>query len=173
MPVFAEETGTTAVLKLPDIGDTAKLALVDIDNSRQARTIDGDPKTWEDGSPKMTKIVHAVILETAGATLGDDPARPGDTCAIYVEGGTYVEWKKALEEYAKPVATGTRFSWTFERTEPAKTRGYNDRKVRAFRFADPTAETTTQCETLYDQRHTTPPPLETPTAALRPDEEPF
>lgn len=179
MPVFTEETAArVAVLKLPDIGNNALLALVDIDNSRQARNIEGEPLFWDNGDPRMTKIVHAVVLETDGAMLGDEAAAAGDEAAIFVEGGTYVEWKRAVEEYGRPLATGMRIRWTYERDEPAKTRGYNARKIRSFKFGEPTAETAAQADRLYAARKTTV--LETapatggvPAEPLRPEEAPF
>jgi hypothetical protein len=136
-----EQTPKTHTLKLENIGDSANGILCHVDNSRQAQDIDNQPKTWDDGTPRMTKIVYLHVNDGNGINSATgETAQHGDILAIFVEGGTFVEWKKAVDEYPAGLETGTLVNWVYvEDVKPQNPR-HNARKRKAFTFSDPTAE---------------------------------
>ena len=89
-----EQATKTNTLKLPEIGDYADGILCHVDNSRQAHDIDGNPKTWTDGTPRMTKIVWLSITNASPGAVNsatETTPQPGDLLAVFVEGGTFID----------------------------------------------------------------------------------
>lgn len=187
MPAFDETPGgkNPPSIKLLEIGDEAILALVDIDNTKQAHDYDGNPLFWDDGGVRYTKIVSAVVLTAGAAVTGrqgeEVPVAAGDVVSIFVEGSNFYGWRDGLEAFGGQLETGTIFRYRFERTEAPKNPRHNPRQVRSFTFKDSTPETSAQCEALWQERQAPARVLEpaaapaaAPVAApLGADEEPF
>jgi hypothetical protein len=87
-------SGGVPTAKFPDIGDAHKGVILSMEK-RQARDIDNNPKTWDDGSPVMQWVIDLATDERDPAITDDDGTR-----RLYVKGGKAVGTKggKSLEE---------------------------------------------------------------------------
>jgi len=150
-------TGVPAV-KFPSIGDKVTVGIVDVQQYQQ-RTMDGTPKTWDNGDPKMGKRVIGLVVAAKNATLkendADRPVAVDDLVAFYCEGSRFFTWKDALKDHG-PVSVGDIMDWEFESEEPAKQRGYNPRKVYKAEIHSPSLaemEIKQKCIDAYHELH--------------------
>lgn len=127
----APGTGGPPSIKFPSVGDSVIVGIVDVSDYQQ-RTIDGTPKTWDNGNPMMGKRVTGLVIESKNATIKEDdddrPVEPGDLVSFYCEGSRFFTWRDALKEHGA-VVVGDVMQWTFARTEKASKKSYNDRKI--------------------------------------------
>jgi len=148
--LFNERTPKTHTLKLENIGDYASGIICFADESRQATDIDGQLKWWDGGRPRMTTILYQEIIGGNGINSATgEIAQDGDVLAIFVEGGTHVEFEKARAEYApKEVDVGTFVRWEYVEDVRAHNPRHNARKVKAFTFSDRTPESIVVAERI-------------------------
>lgn len=150
-------TGVPAV-KFPNIGDKITVGIVDVQPYQQ-KQMGGELKTWENGDPMMGKRVIGLTITGKNATLKDnDTDRPvvaDDLVAFYCEGSRFFTWKDALKDHGA-VAVGDIMDWEFAGEEPAKKKGYNNRKVYTAEIHTPTLaemEIKQKCIDAYHELH--------------------
>lgn len=150
-------TGVPAV-KFPAVGDKVTVGIVDVQPYQQ-KTMQGEPKTWDNGDPKMGKRVIGLVVTGKNATLKDnDEDRPvvqDDLVAFYCEGSRFFTWKDALKDHGA-VAVGDIMDWEFEAEEPAKQKGFHPRKVYKAEIHSPTLaemEIKQKCIDAYHELH--------------------
>jgi hypothetical protein len=105
---------------------------------RQQTDLDGNLLTWDNGDPRMQLVV------TLATDLRDDPEDDG-VRAVYVKGSKSPGSKSVHDAVraavqragAKGLEVGGTLTISFVGTEPAKTRGYSDRKLWEAQYAVP------------------------------------
>lgn len=154
-------TGGPPAVKFHAPDDHVIVGIVDVKDYHQ-HNIDGVPQTWSDGTAKMGKRVTGLVVAGKGAYTGGSGEEidvdAGDLVTFYCEGGRHYTWRDAVAE-AGGVNVGDVMRWMFERTEPAKTRGFNDRKVYVAQIRRPEAkdgDLPARCVEQYQQLQNAP-----------------
>lgn len=101
--------------------------------SQQTDMQSGDPLSWPDGKPKMQVVVKVQTDEADPDDTFDDGVR-----ALYIKGQMQQAVGQALRKVgAKGLRKGgtLRVAWVSE--EPAKTRGFNPKKIFAAEYTPP------------------------------------
>lgn len=166
---------TAPSLKLPNLGDTVVVAIAREETVPlyEYRTDGAKIRAKTRDGKERNQLRLAVVVMSGKAVTGEtlEAVPPGDEAVIYLSGHnwfSYIESTKALGG----VNVGDVLQWKYERDEPGS--GGVDKKIRAatLRHARPDeAEVVAQCEAIY--RRLTATPLESATAPVDDDEEPF
>lgn len=136
--------GGGASAKFENIGDTVTGTIVSTAVRQQTDMATGAPLVWDNGDPRMQLVVS---LQT---DIRDDTDDDG-VRAIYVK-GSKAPGSKSLHDavraavqdaHAKGLEPGGTLTVSYIGTEPAKTRGFNDRKLWAARYTAPDHAATT------------------------------
>lgn len=116
----------SAFSKDDPIGTSVEGEIVEIRAEQQTDFTTGEPLYYPNGKPKPQVVIH---LQT---TL-QDPNRVGDSGirGVYVKGYNIGQLRLACRQagVGDHPNVGDRLKATFARTQPAKTRGYNDAKI--------------------------------------------
>lgn len=157
-PVLDTPNVGVPAIKFPAVGDEVTVGIVDVQQYQQ-RTIDGELKTWDDGSPKMGKRVIGLVVTAKNATLkendADRPVVADDLVAFYCEGARFFTWKNALKDHGA-VSVGDIMDWKFDHEDPPKKRGYNPTKIYVAEIHTPKLqemEIKQKCIDAYHELH--------------------
>lgn len=116
----------SAFSKDDPIGTSVEGEIVEIRAEQQTDFTTGEPLYYPNGKPKPQVVIH---LQT---TL-NDPNRVGDSGirGVYVKGYNIGQLRLACRQagVGDHPNVGDHLKATFARTQPAKTRGYNDAKI--------------------------------------------
>lgn len=116
----------SAFSKDDPIGTSVEGEIVEIRAEQQTDFTTGDPLYYPNGKPKPQVVIH---LQT---TL-NDPNRVGDSGirGVYVKGYNIGQLRLACRQagVGDHPNVGDHLKATFARTQPAKTRGFNDAKI--------------------------------------------
>lgn len=116
----------SAFSKDDPIGTSVEGEIVEIRAEQQTDFTTGEPLYYPNGKPKPQVVIH---LQT---TL-QDPNRVGDSGirGVYVKGYNIGQLRLACRQagVGDHPNVGDHLKATFARTQPAKTRGYNDAKI--------------------------------------------
>lgn len=116
----------SAFSKDDPIGTSVEGEIVEIRAEQQTDFTTGEPLYYPNGKPKPQVVIH---LQT---TL-QDPNRVGDSGirGVYVKGYNISQLRLACRQagVGDHPDVGDHLKATFARTQPAKTRGYNDAKI--------------------------------------------
>lgn len=134
--ITLEQPGTAgppvAALRAP--GAHVIVGIVDV-TPYQQRTIEGDPLTWADGTPKMGKAITGLVVSahnTARGTENKQPSttdvQPGDLVRFYAEKGRHYTWKDAVDAHGT-VNVGDVMKWERLDDKPPTNRAHNPQKV--------------------------------------------
>jgi hypothetical protein len=124
--------------KFDQVGDTITGDIVSTEVRQQTDMKDGSPLVWENGDPRMQLVV------TLATDLRDDEDDDGHR-AVYVKGSKAFGSRSLHDAVraavqaanAKGLEPGGRLTVSYVGTEPAKTRGYSDRKLYEAQYAAP------------------------------------
>lgn len=127
--------GKSAKFEQP--GDTITGDIVSTE-VRQQTDLQGNPLVWDNGDPRMQLVV------TLATDLRDDADDDGHR-AVYVKGSKAFGSKSLHDAVraavqnagAKGLEPGGRLTVSYTGAEPAKTRGFNDRKLYEASYAAP------------------------------------
>jgi len=139
--------------------------------------------TWDDGKPKMGKVVTGLVIDSAHAVTGGDwradyadgtPLQPGDLITFWCEKGKWFTYKEAVKE-AGGVNVGDVMRWDRLEDEPPTKRGAAPQKVNKARIRRPEAkdgDLADRCVAAYHDQASRPAldsaPHEAPVAAEAP-----
>jgi hypothetical protein len=123
--------------KFDQVGDTITGAIVSTE-VRQQTDLQGNPLVWDNGDPRMQLVV------TLATDLRDDAEDDGHR-AVYVKGSKAFGSKSLHDAVraavqnagAKGLEPGGRLTVSYVGSEPAKTRGFSDRKLWEATYAAP------------------------------------
>ncbi|WP_263121146.1 hypothetical protein [Cellulomonas sp. RIT-PI-Y] len=123
--------------KFDQVGDTVTGKIVSTE-IRQQTDLQGNPLEWDNGDPRMQLVV------TLATDIRDDDEDDGHR-ALYVKGSKAFGSKSlhdavrsaVQESGAKGLETGGTLTVSYTGSEPAKTRGFNDRKLYQASYAAP------------------------------------
>ena len=113
-------------------GAKVVVGIVNVDDYQQRDFDSGDLLTWDDGKPKMGKVITGLVVSADNTLAGSDdegtPAQPGDLVSFWCEGGRFYTYRDAVKE-AGGINVGDVMLWTRLDDEPPKKKGFNPRKV--------------------------------------------
>ena len=130
--------GGGASASFDQIGDSITGTIVSAEVKQQTDITDGKPLTWDDGSPRMQLVV---TLQTSDRNDDEDDGQR----RIYVKGSKKAGSRSLHDAVAtavrsagaKSLEVGGTLTVTFDGEEPAKTRGFNPRKLYTATYAAP------------------------------------
>jgi hypothetical protein len=122
--------------KFETIGAVVGGVIVDDPQVVQQKDIKtGAPKTWDDGNPMMQLVVKVKTDERDPDDAEDDGVR-----AIYIKAQMRQAVADAVRKAgAKDLEVGGTLKVKFTGTEPASTKGFNDKKIYAAQYEKPAA----------------------------------
>ena len=148
-------------VKLPNIGSYVAGQVWNFSETQATQFGTGVPLYWPDGTPKMAYILTIRATQASGAMAGKKdeltPVNPGDDVTVWLQGGDAAEWSRALKEKGS-LEIGDFFAQKYERDEPSKTPGHQDRKVRTILLRSAEGDEVArvaECEQLYAANATT------------------
>lgn len=125
-------TGGAPVAKFPTPGTTVKGTVESAVVSQQT-DIDGTPKTWDDGNPRMQIVV---TLQTDERTLDDDDGKR----RVFVKGQMLTALKDALRVAgAKSPEVGGTLAIQYKEDGEQKRAGFNAPKIYVAKYKAPEA----------------------------------
>lgn len=145
-----------------EVGTIVSGTVVGDPQVQQQKDMDGELKTYKDGNPAMQLVIKVQTTDRDPEDPDDDGVR-----AVYFKG----QMKSALADACRrvgvkaPEAGGT-LAVKFTGTEPAATKGFNDKKLYACKY---TAPATPTAAAVDDFLGTTT----TPAPAAKTDDPPF
>lgn len=116
----------SAFSKDDPIGTSVEGEIVEIRAEQQTDFTTGEPLYYPNGKPKPQVVIHLQTTMTDPNRIGDSGIR-----GVYVKGYNIGQLRLACRQAGvgdRP-NVGDRLKATFARTQPAKTRGYNDAKI--------------------------------------------
>ena len=101
----------------------------------QQRDFDsGDLLTWDDGKPKMGKVITGLVVSASDTLAGGadgDPAQPGDLLSFWCEKGKWFTYRDAVKA-AGGINVGDVMLWErLDDEPPAKKGAYPMKKYKA------------------------------------------
>lgn len=159
-------------------GSSIVVGIVNVDDYQQRDFDTGDLLFWDDGKPKMGKVVTGLVVRAEGVTNGtDDDAnetQPGDLVSFWCERGKWFTYRDAVKA-AGGINVGDVMKWTREADEPPTRKGAYPRKVYAAVIRRPEAkdgDLADRCVAEYHRLRDRP-SLDEQAPAAHDDEEPF
>jgi hypothetical protein len=138
----APSSGGPPAIKFDKPGAYVVCGIVDVKEYQQRDLATGDLLTWDDGKPKMGKMVTALVVSADGAYTGrdddQDPAAVGDVVTFWCEKGKHYTWRDAVKAHGK-VLVGDVMKWERLADEPPKKAGFNAQKVYRAALRSPEA----------------------------------
>lgn len=124
----------------------------------QQRDFDsGELLTWDDGGPKLGKVVTGIIVTATDCTVpdGDDlrEAAPGDVVSFWCERGKWFPYRDAVAA-AGGVNVGDVMRWARLEDDAPKKRGHNGKKNFDVKIRRPEArdgDLADRCVALYHE----------------------
>ena len=117
---------------LTEPGANVVVGIVNVADYQQRDFDSGELLTWDDGGPKMGKVVTGLVVSAEGTLCGNDSdapfAQPGDLVSFWCEGGRHYTWRDAVRD-ANGANVGDVMRWVRLEDEPPKKKGFNPRKV--------------------------------------------
>lgn len=116
----------SAFSKDDPIGTSVEGEIVEIRAEQQTDFTTGEPLFYPNGKPKPQVVIHLQTTMTDPNRIGDSGIR-----GVYVKGYNIGQLRLACRQagVGDHPNVGDRLKATFARTQPAKTRGYNDAKI--------------------------------------------
>lgn len=116
----------SAFSKDDPIGTSVEGEIVEIRAEQQTDFTTGEPLYYPNGKPKPQVVIHLQTTMTDSNRIGDSGIR-----GVYVKGYNIGQLRLACRQagVGDHPNVGDRLKATFARTQPAKTRGYNDAKI--------------------------------------------
>lgn len=116
----------SAFSKDDPIGTSVEGEIVEIRAEQQTDFTTGEPLYYPNGKPKPQVVIHLQTTMTDPNRVGDSGIR-----GVYVKGYNIGQLRLACRQagVGDHPNVGDRLKATFARTQPAKTRGYNDAKI--------------------------------------------
>lgn len=116
----------SAFSKDDPIGTSVEGEIVEIRAEQQTDFTTGEPLYYPNGKPKPQVVIHLQTTMTDPNRIGDSGIR-----GMYVKGYNIGQLRLACRQagVGDHPNVGDRLKATFARTQPAKTRGYNDAKI--------------------------------------------
>ena len=116
----------SAFSKDDPIGTSVEGKIVEIRAEQQTDFTTGEPLYYPNGKPKPQVVIHLQTTMTDPNRIGDSGIR-----GVYVKGYNIGQLRLACRQagVGDHPNVGDRLKATFARTQPAKTRGYNDAKI--------------------------------------------
>ena len=116
----------SAFSKDDPIGTSVEGEIVEIRAEQQTDFTTGEPLYYPNGKPKPQVVIHLQTTMTDPNRIGDSGIR-----GVYVKGYNIGQLRLACRQagVGDHPNVGDRLKATFARTQPAKTRGYNDAKI--------------------------------------------
>lgn len=119
--------------KFPTPGTTVKGTIEDAVLSQQT-DLDGKPKTWDDGNPRM-QVVVTLATDERDASVDDDKG----TRRVFIKGQMLSALKDALKKAgAKNIEVGGTLAVRYTEDEASTKTGYNAKKVYVCQYKAPT-----------------------------------
>ena len=124
----------------------------------QQRDFDtGDLLTWDDGGPKMGKVVTGIVVSATDTTVpdGENASRdvvPGDVVSFWCEGGKWFPYRDAVAA-AGGVNVGDVMRWVRTEDDPPKKRGHNPKKNYEVQIRRPEAKDGDLADRCVDKYH--------------------
>jgi hypothetical protein len=172
-------SGGPPSVALGNPGDSVTVGIVNVDEYQQRDLQTGDLIKWDDGKPKMGKVVTAIVVSSSGATVGSNDelrdVQPGELVSFWCEKGKHFTWRDAVKA-AGGVKLGDVMLWTRGADDPPKKAGFNPKKnyTARIRRAEPKdGDLTDRCFAAYQELKDRPSfEAAAPTGGYA-DEEPF
>jgi hypothetical protein len=165
--------------KLNAPGASITVGIVNVDDYQQRDLGSGELLTWDDGKPKMGKVVTGLVITSSDTTVGKDgderPATAGDLVTLWIEKGKHYTWRDAVKA-AGGVKLGDVMLWTRGEDKPATKAGFNPQKVYTARIRRSEAkdgDLAERCFAAYQEAKDRPTFEAAPSAPQYTDEEPF
>lgn len=116
----------SAFSKDDPIGTSVEGEIVEIRAEQQTDFTTGEPLYYPNGKPKPQVVIHLQTTMTDPNRIGDSGIR-----GVYVKGYNIGQLRLACRQagVGDHPNVGDHLKATFARTQPAKTRGYNDAKI--------------------------------------------
>ena len=116
----------SAFSKDDPIGTSVEGEIVEIRAEQQTDFTTGEPLYYPNGKPKPQVVIHLQTTMTDPNRIGDSGIR-----GVYVKGYNIGQLRLACRQagIGDHPNIGDHLKATFARTQPAKTRGYNDAKI--------------------------------------------
>lgn len=172
-------------IKLLNPGDSAVVAVVDAEWVDSTDMQTGKPKLKDDGLTVRKQMRLTALYRGGTAKVGNrndgytDPEQ-GALVTVFLEGHRAGKWVDANKALGRDVQVGDLVRVVFDRTERAKTVGFNDLKVWDVSVKDNEDHAlVAECEEAYHQRKAAPPiavgatPSATNTTRPEPGEDPW
>lgn len=121
--------GGAKTFKFAEIGDTVEGEIADVVTA-QSTTIDGEPETWADGSPKM----QIVLTVKTGLNESDDD---DGLRKVYVKGNLFAELRNAVKASGARLAVGGGFKARYDSDGEPPKRGYSPPKLFKVKYTPP------------------------------------
>jgi hypothetical protein len=107
-------------------GATLVVGIVNVNEYQQRDFATGDPKTWNDGKPKMGKVITGLVVSATDVTLGTADGAPaataGDLVSIWCEGSRFIAYRDAIRD-GNGINVGDVMRWTREADGPSAVKG--------------------------------------------------
>lgn len=124
---FSQQGGAPSAFSKDDpIGTSVEGEIVEIRAEQQTDFTTGEPLYYPNGKPKPQVVIHLQTTMTDPNRIGDSGIR-----GVYVKGYNIGQLRLACRQagVGDHPNVGDHLKATFARTQPAKTRGFNDVKI--------------------------------------------
>ena len=113
-------------------GASVVVGIVNVADYQQRNFDTKEPEFWDDGKPKMGKVITGIVVTATDTTCGTDdaapPAAPGDLVTFWCEKGKHFTWRDAVRAHGA-VSPGDVMRWERLEDEPPARRGMHPQKV--------------------------------------------
>jgi hypothetical protein len=160
-------------------GASITVGIVNVDEYQQRDFDSGDLLTWDDGKPKMGKVVTGLVVAAVNTLIGtDDDARPavaGELVNFWMEKGKHFTWRDAVKA-AGGVKLGDVMLWERGEDKPPTKRGLKPQQVYTARIRRSEAkdgDLAERCFAAYQEAKDRPTFEAAPSVPQYTDEDPF
>jgi hypothetical protein len=124
------------------------VGIVNVGDYQQRDFDTREPLTWDDGKPKMGKVVTGLVVSAEGVVTGGDwradyadgtPVEPGDLISFFCEKGMWFTYRDAVKE-SGGINVGDVARWERIADEPPTKKGAAPQKVHKARIRRPEAK---------------------------------
>ncbi len=142
-------TGGAPSVSFTEFGQTITYALVDAERIQSRDYETGQPKTWNDGSPRMESAITGIVVSGTAQVVAKDaqgepvmgpdgkrtyrPVQPGETVRLYYKGDVEKAWFGAVA--GKSVSVGMLVTDTHDAVKPPKNPQYSPTKLHSISLA--------------------------------------
>ena len=122
----APSSGGPPAARFNTVGDSVVVGITNVSDYQQHNFDTKEAMFWDDGKPRMGKVVTGLVVTSDGAMViegdAERPAVAGDLVSFWCEGGKWFTYRDAVKA-SGGINVGDVMRWVRDADEPPKTRG--------------------------------------------------